>query len=106
MLSAFNKIKYRGPKKITWMPRYSHTDEPDKFNRWARIMYNELGCQVAWINRVDGNGIIKFSANLYFPTKHSSDTPFAHEKFDDFEDARNFCETAWKEFKKLIREIE
>lgn len=106
MLSAFSKIKYDGPREIKWMSRYSDTDVPDKHNRWARIMYNEMGCQVAWVNRVVGDGgVVKFSANLYFPTKHSSDTPFVYEKFDDFEYARNFCETAWKEFKKLIQEM-
>jgi hypothetical protein len=42
---------------VTYEPRYSFNDEPDKMGRWARkAIYRKL--HIAWISRIESNGLL------------------------------------------------
>ena len=93
--------------KIEWGIRYSDTDEPDRFGRWARIMYLN-SVPFAWVNRLDGiidsESSIRFSATLYFPTL-MNDSARDHRLCLTYEEAKDFCETEFEKFVKVIKSI-
>lgn len=86
---------------ITYEPRYSFTDEPDDMGRWARkAIYREL--HIAWISRLESNGVVKFCVNTYFPLT-KNDYPSKVEMCDTFEDAKIAIEILWTQFLRICR---
>ena len=94
---------------IQWGIRYSDTDEPDRFGRWARIMYLN-SVPFAWVNRLDSiigqaaEPVVRFSATLYFPTL-MNDSARDHKLCLTFEEAKDLCETEFEKFVKLIKQL-
>ena len=82
--------------RVTYEPRYSLTDEPDDMGRWARkAIYR--GLHIAWISRLESNGVVKFHVNTHFPLT-KNDYPSKFELCDSFEDAKMITETLWTQF--------
>ena len=89
-------------KNLEWRNLYSHTDEPDKMNRWARLLYcNNL--LIGWVNRIEHDGKVVFQAHSYFPIIENSHSSFYSAKWDTFEESKNSIETLWVEFKEKIK---
>ena len=84
---------------VTYEPRYSLTDEPDDMGRWARkAIYR--GLHIAWISRLESNGVVKFHVNTHFPLT-KNDCPSKGELCDSFEDAKMITETLWTQFLRV-----
>jgi hypothetical protein len=67
--------------------------------RWARkAIYRKL--HIAWISRIESNGVIKFIVNTYFPLT-GNDCPNKHEICSTYEDAKMVVETLWTQFLRL-----
>ena len=84
-------------KQISWVPRYSFTEEPDKQGRWARIaMFRSI--KIAWINRVviPGGGIV-YHLDTFFPVS-SNDLPFNSSIHETFSEAKENTEELWITF--------
>lgn len=88
--------------ELEWKNRYSSTEEPDKYGRWARICYYN-GLTIAWINRVESYGDVQYSISTYFPI-NSNDNPCYLVIFDTFEEAQTKVTELWEEFVKHIIE--
>ena len=86
---------------IKWRIRYSDTDEPDKFGRWARLATIN-GVAIAWVNRFESDGVVGYDVNCYFPTIKNQDMPNAHFVEGAFEEAKKRVEDEWLTFLKLI----
>ena len=83
---------------ITYLTRYSDTEKPDHMGRWARIAtVNDI--QIAWINRLEIKGDVRYSAGCDFPTRKHTDTPKEHKLFTDFESAKQYVAERWEWFK-------
>lgn len=88
------------PKEITYIPRYSRTDNPDNMGRWARIAKYK-GVQIAWVSRAKTDLGSNFLVSCNFPTM-DNDTAKEHKVFDSFDDAKLFVEERWDWFTKNI----
>lgn len=82
---------------LQWHSRYSDTDEPDKMNRWARILYFK-NLQIGWVKRVEANKVIIFSAQTYFPVS-GNDYPLGLRVFATIQEAKDYIENEWYKFK-------
>lgn len=81
---------------ITYELRYSFTNEPDDMGRWARkAIYR--GLHIAWISRIESNGVVKFHVNTHFPST-GNDCPNKSEICNTYEDAKITVETLWNQF--------
>lgn len=84
---------------VTYEPRYSFNNEPDDMGRWARkAIYRKL--HIAWISRLECNGVVKFSVSTYFPLT-GNDCPNKHEMCNTYEDAIIAVETLWTQFLRV-----
>jgi hypothetical protein len=113
MKSKINKqtlLQEGKSKGFVWLTRYSSDENTDKMGRWARIGYYN-GFMISWINGyLIKNGKVEnmrevgkcnlFTAHLLFPC--SSNQGGNIEKFDTIEDAKNYSEEMFNDFKKLI----
>jgi hypothetical protein len=68
---------------VTYEPRYSFNDEPDKMGRWQGKLFTENYI----VERIESNGVIKFIVNTYFPLT-GNDCPNKHEICSTYEDAK------------------
>jgi|GEM_PF-3470242 len=85
---------------LIWYTRYSETMEPDRIGRWVRIMkYKEI--VFAWISRMEINNKAFYSCKLYFPTL-KNDTANDSKTFQNFEEAKKWCEDEFLNFKKFM----
>ena len=103
MKDAIDQLKVdNGLDSITWVPRYSSTDEYDHQNRWARIAYNRNDVQIAWVskNKIDQGDIFTVSPN--FPTHANSDTPTKYRSFKTWDESKQFVVTEWANFLNSI----
>jgi hypothetical protein len=82
---------------LVWHSRYSDTDEPDKLNRWARILYFK-NLQIGWVKRVEANKAVIFSAQTYFPVG-GNDYPLGLRVFGTLQEAKDYIENEWYKFK-------
>ena len=83
--------------EISWMPRYSFTEQPDEQGRWARMaMFRSL--KIAWINMmVMPDGEIVYHLDTFFPTS-SNDLPFSTSTHKTFIEAKRNAENLWLTF--------
>lgn len=77
---------------ITFVERYSRTDEPDEKGRWARIVMYK-GLKIAWISKLPGTSMYLFS--LYFPT---SSGDLEHSVCDSYKEAQDIVKDRWATF--------
>jgi len=88
--------------KIIYNTRYSDTDKPDKFGRWARTAsYN--GIRIAWINKFDQEDEEYYSVSLHFPTLNN-DTANEHKVSMSLQEAKEFVSERWNWFRNKIYE--
>ena len=112
-------------KGFKWLCRYSDTNTTDKMGRWARICYYN-GFQIAWIsgynkeaNRLrhnlsgaefgsfinrQENEVEIYSVMLHFPTNGNDAGGFGSKSFSDLDEAKQFVEQIFLEFKQLIND--
>ncbi len=97
-------------KSFYWGTRYSEDDNTDDCGRWARIGYFNGFC-VAWITGIfkGDSDIIEngrcgkvdvFSVTLYFPV--SSQPMSGHEVFKTIEEAKEYVQDMFYDFRKRI----
>ena len=84
---------------IIYEPRYSFDDKPDDMGRWARKAIFK-GLHIAWISRLESNGVVKYYVNTHFPLT-KNDNPSKVEICDNFEDAKMAVETLWTQFLRI-----
>lgn len=88
--------------KIIYNARYSDTDLPDKFGRWARTAsYN--GIRIAWISKFEQEDKECYSVSLHFPTMQN-DTANEHKIFYSLDEAKEFVKERWVWFLNKINE--
>lgn len=87
--------------KIIYSTRYSDTDEPDNFGRWARIAsYN--GIRIAWINKFNQVYKEHYSVLLNFPTLNN-DAGTEHKMCYSLDEAKEFVDEKWSWFIEKIK---
>jgi hypothetical protein len=105
----FNPLKGKLGRGYISLPKYSETEESDKFGRWGReFFYN--GLPIFYIDgftkiedkidKIPNTICNNFIVNLKFPI--SSNGTAASEIFDTFEEATKFGIKLFEKFKKRI----
>lgn len=87
--------------KIIYNTRYSDTDKPDKFGRWARTAsYN--GIRIAWISKFKQGDREHYSVLLNFPTLNN-DAGTEHKVLYSLDEAKEFVNEKWSWFIEKIK---
>ena len=85
---------------IEYYSRYSDSDLPDDEGRWARIaVYRNI--RIAWIDRIEIEGKVIFSATCHFPTMQN-DTANKHKVCFSLDEAKNFVKERWEWFLRTV----
>ena len=88
--------------KITFIERYSSTDEPDDKGRWARkVLYNNELC-IGWIKRFEHSEKVMFCLSGFFPTT-GNDGPNFHGIYPTYKESQEKLIDLWNEFLKKIK---
>ncbi len=85
---------------ITYESRYSETDEPDKFGRWARVARVNW-VKIAWVNRMDKN---TFTIQFFFPVDETDFPTGGTHKAHTFNQCKTIINDRWNEFLKKIKQ--
>ena len=87
--------------ELSWVCRYSKTDEPDKLGRWARqCFFKDL--HIAWVRRDEFKGIVTFKVITQFPV-NGNDMPHYIAPFETFKGAKECVEFFWNQFRELCK---
>lgn len=86
---------------LRWECRYSHDDQPDKMGRWARKCFFK-DHHIAWVNRLEFNGTIRFCVNTQFPV-NGNDMPHFCSHFETFKEAKECVDFFWRRFLLVCR---
>jgi hypothetical protein len=79
--------------EIKWVNRYSDTNEPDKFGRWARDLIC-VGLRFGTVSRCTNEDKVWFTARTYFPM-NDGNSPCRFEDYVTAFTAMNHLERMW-----------
>ena len=86
---------------LTWINKFSVTDEPDNQGRWGSICKFK-NITIGWIIRVDHkNGLYSYLVKGFFPI-HKGENPIHTSTWWTPKQAREALEYYWKKFIRII----
>ena len=93
---SFGRRKLDDSIRFTF--RYSDTEHPDKYGRWARKFFFR-DRHIAWVSRIEVEDEVLYSISFHFPL-NGSDAATHSKIFKSFDEAENCIKEEWDKFMK------
>lgn len=87
--------------ELEWHNKYSDTDEPDRYDRWARICYFK-GFKIGKISKIAYRYPAEFTLLTFFPAVKGS-KPYHLSTRDNFQAAKEALEFYWERFRNTCK---